>query len=51
VTGPRRGLRSALTIAARLEQELISPAIGVFTTKWDKAADTVSDAGDSLTPR
>ncbi|MEU1692713.1 hypothetical protein [Streptomyces hirsutus] len=44
------GLRSAPIIAARLEQELISPAIGVFTTKWDKATDTVSDTWDALTP-
>ncbi len=48
------GLRSAPVIAARLEQELISPAVGVFTTKWDQAkdtvTDTVSDAWDALTP-
>ncbi|GAB2328615.1 ALF repeat-containing protein, partial [Streptomyces variabilis] len=48
------GLRSAPVIAARLQQELISPAVGVFTTKWDQAkdtvSDTVSDAWDALTP-
>ncbi|MCH0566315.1 MULTISPECIES: ALF repeat-containing protein, partial [unclassified Streptomyces] len=48
------GLRSAPIIAARLEQEVISPAIGVFTTSWDKATDTVgsavSDTWHALTP-
>ncbi|WP_225648841.1 ALF repeat-containing protein, partial [Streptomyces solaniscabiei] len=48
------GLRSAPVLAARLQQELISPAVGVFTTKWndakDTVTDTVSDAWHSLTP-
>ncbi|MFC9058109.1 hypothetical protein ACFTXB_08635, partial [Streptomyces sp. NPDC057074] len=44
------GLRSGSIIAARLQQEVISPAIGVFTTKWDDATDTVSDAWHALTP-
>ncbi|MHC0432529.1 coiled-coil domain-containing protein [Streptomyces sp. O3] len=48
------GLRSAPVLAARLQQEVISPALGAFTTKWDQATDTigeaVSDTWDALTP-
>ncbi|WP_267244080.1 hypothetical protein [Streptomyces sp. PR69] len=44
------GVRSASVLAARFEQEIISPVVGVFTTDWGGALDTAKDAWDAITP-